>query len=297
MKHEIPAPGSPLAEVVYSWEKAGNASLLRQTQLADPAAWQRFYSQIADVWEAMTGSSHSGRDLVDHMAAHSMIRRGDRVLDLGCGAGRLALALADRGIRVTALDNNPEMIGKIQNSVEADNIKGVTTELRDWADFRPDSPYSLAAACFFPDVLSPGGIRRFESLSRDRCLLVLGDGSEAFPLRRRLWEKIMDEPLPSGGFHLKMLTEYLNLSGRNPLIVKIARPACLNVSFDVAKDYFRSYFAIFGKTGYAENRMIRDTLAGYAKDGSIRIDGISTTAIAFWSRKSSARFCAGAVNE
>jgi SAM-dependent methyltransferase len=34
-------------------------------------------------------------------------RRGDSALDVGCGAGRVALYLQERGLRVTAIDNSP----------------------------------------------------------------------------------------------------------------------------------------------------------------------------------------------
>src|SRR5262245_20182717 len=39
-------------------------------------------------------------------------RPGDRVLDLGCGTGEDALALAARGVRVTGLDPSPAMVAR-----------------------------------------------------------------------------------------------------------------------------------------------------------------------------------------
>ncbi len=44
----------------------------------------------------------------DRLASH--IEAGQRVLDLGCGTGALALRAAQRGARVRGIDTNPEML-------------------------------------------------------------------------------------------------------------------------------------------------------------------------------------------
>src|SRR4030042_650619 len=38
------------------------------------------------------------------------VKPGERVLEIGCGPGTLALELARRGAQVLALDHNPEML-------------------------------------------------------------------------------------------------------------------------------------------------------------------------------------------
>jgi SAM-dependent methyltransferase len=42
----------------------------------------------------------------------ALFAKGDRVLDLGCGTGEDALALAARGVRVTGIDPSPAMIAQ-----------------------------------------------------------------------------------------------------------------------------------------------------------------------------------------
>jgi SAM-dependent methyltransferase len=42
----------------------------------------------------------------------ALFRRGDRVLDLGCGTGEDALTLAARGVRVVGIDASPERIAR-----------------------------------------------------------------------------------------------------------------------------------------------------------------------------------------
>ena len=45
----------------------------------------------------------------------ALFRRGDRVLDLGCGAGEDALMLAARGVRVVGIDASPERIAQARD--------------------------------------------------------------------------------------------------------------------------------------------------------------------------------------
>ena len=47
-------------------------------------------------------------DLYERLIAH--IQAGDRVLDIGCGTGALALRAAGRGARIKAIDINPGML-------------------------------------------------------------------------------------------------------------------------------------------------------------------------------------------
>ena len=46
------------------------------------------------------------------------IEPGDQVVDIGCGAGQLSLALADRGARVLAIDASEAMIARLEESAD-----------------------------------------------------------------------------------------------------------------------------------------------------------------------------------
>jgi ubiquinone/menaquinone biosynthesis C-methylase UbiE len=55
-----------------------------------------------------------------------------RTLEVGCGAGRLAVALARRGLNVTASDSNPAMIRQAQRYATAPGLRGrLSAQLAD----------------------------------------------------------------------------------------------------------------------------------------------------------------------
>jgi SAM-dependent methyltransferase len=53
----------------------------------------------------------------------SLVRPGDHVLEIPCGAGRLTLALAQVARRVTALDIEPAMVAEVRKALEGSPVE------------------------------------------------------------------------------------------------------------------------------------------------------------------------------
>ena len=68
-----------------------------------------FGRDYADVYDAIYGAKdYAGEaDLIERMLARHRVPRPCRVLDIGCGTGRHAFALARRGYEVTGIDRSP----------------------------------------------------------------------------------------------------------------------------------------------------------------------------------------------
>jgi SAM-dependent methyltransferase len=71
-----------------------------------------YFDQLAARYDAVWTNSEAGRLQRAAVWRHldPLIRRGDRVLDIGCGTGEDALHLADLGAQVLAADISPEMV-------------------------------------------------------------------------------------------------------------------------------------------------------------------------------------------
>jgi SAM-dependent methyltransferase len=71
-------------------------------------------------------------------------QQGDPVLDLGAGTGRVALALARAGHRVTALDHDPELLAELDQRAHGLELR---TVLADAREFQLDATFAL---CVMP---------------------------------------------------------------------------------------------------------------------------------------------------
>jgi ubiquinone/menaquinone biosynthesis C-methylase UbiE len=71
-----------------------------------------YFDRLALRYDAVWTNSPAGRLQREAVWRHldPLIRRGDRVLDIGCGTGEDALHLAQLGAQVLALDISPEMV-------------------------------------------------------------------------------------------------------------------------------------------------------------------------------------------
>jgi demethylmenaquinone methyltransferase/2-methoxy-6-polyprenyl-1,4-benzoquinol methylase len=76
-----------------------------------PDGVRTMFDRIAPVYDAMNRLMTAGLDgRWRRLAAEAVVRPGDRVLDVACGTGDLAVADARAGGRVTGLDFSAEML-------------------------------------------------------------------------------------------------------------------------------------------------------------------------------------------
>ena len=288
-------PSKALQDMEAQWEQHNRSSVLKETQRIRPDRWQQFYDAVADGWEEMNGlSGLVGSEIARFITKHRLVYPGKRILEVGCGPGETALALARQGLAVTALDSSSGMIQALETKLHRSGVKTVQTCLADWKHYVPDKDHEMALACFFPDAFSPGGLHRMEALTSAWCCLVLGDGTETFPLRKTIWDKVMPKAPPEGDFHFTFAAKYLTLARRNPFAEDVSLPARLDVDYQRAASYFKAYFAIFDKSGKTVHQAISDALAPFMDNGSIRMSGTVNMHFLFWHKHLSAPICTGA---
>lgn len=81
---------------------------------------------------------HGEADLVEALLADRPTGPAPRVLDAGCGTGRVAIELAARGFEVVGIDLDPSMLARARVKAPA-----LRWHLGDLADPVPDGPYDL----------------------------------------------------------------------------------------------------------------------------------------------------------
>jgi SAM-dependent methyltransferase len=97
--------------------------------------WESFFEgSVVDLWLAAVPAEHSERE-ADGLLRALDVPAGADVLDVPCGGGRLSLALAHRGYRVTGVDWSPEFLGHAKASDASGLVAWERRDMRDlpWA--------------------------------------------------------------------------------------------------------------------------------------------------------------------
>ena len=93
--------------------------------------WETFFEGVAvDMWLQALSPEHTGHE-AESLARMLAVPPGTRLLDVPCGAGRLSLALADRGYQLTGVDWSADFLNHARSF---DTRQQVTWERRDMRD-------------------------------------------------------------------------------------------------------------------------------------------------------------------
>jgi SAM-dependent methyltransferase len=122
------------------------------------------YDRVAEV-RAYSRHARTGLDERERAMVERWVTAGGRLLDIGCGAGREALAFAREGFRVTAIDVAPRMIEAARrNAAEA----GLAISFRVQSVTELDDPPGSFDGAYLPVSLQhvPSRGRRIDALRR-----------------------------------------------------------------------------------------------------------------------------------
>jgi 2-polyprenyl-3-methyl-5-hydroxy-6-metoxy-1,4-benzoquinol methylase len=100
---------------------------LEQMLLASDAVTKHAYSRMA---AEQPWAKHTEKE-IEFIIKNCNLKRGDSVLDFGCGSGRHAVGLARKGLNVTAVDYLEACIDAGRLRANSESLRNVTFELGD----------------------------------------------------------------------------------------------------------------------------------------------------------------------
>lgn len=181
-----------------------------------PSNWyQRFFSGLAvDFWQAIA-NEESTRAEAAFLEKHLRLSPGSRVLDVPCGAGRLSLALSERGAVVTGVDLSEQFLAAARQASRERALE-ISWRLSDMRDLPWTGAFD-AAFCFgnsFGYLEDAGNQAFLEAVARTltpggRLAIDYGQSVESVLPR---WEARLEAEM--GGFQFLEENRYDFLAGR-----------------------------------------------------------------------------------
>lgn len=101
-----------------------------------------FDGHYKDIWRSVIPAELTVKE-IDFMLQYFNLEPGSKVLDIMCGYGRHAIALAQKGISVTAVDNLDNYITEIKKIAARENLP-LKAFKEDVTRYTPDDEYDLA---------------------------------------------------------------------------------------------------------------------------------------------------------
>ena len=115
-----------------AWAAAQTESRTRRKPYRDPSFWNKRAKGFADHQQHKSDYPAQFIRMLD-------LKPGWTILDAGCGPGTLALPLAARGFRVTAMDFSENMLAILRERAREHHLSGIETMLSSLEDPWEDS--------------------------------------------------------------------------------------------------------------------------------------------------------------
>jgi SAM-dependent methyltransferase len=217
---------------------------------------------------------------------NGMFGPGSRVLDVGCGSGSYAFALAPRCAEVVGIDISPRMIGLAREHAQAAKVGNASFECAEWREAGLEGvgyagAFDLVIAHMTPAVQDSGSFEKLSAASRAWC-------AWAKPIRRI--DPVSDRARsivgmgagPGGDDGIVNAFAVLYLRGLEPRIEYWPESWTHRKTVDEARDLYVNRMRTMRDITDEEEGKVMDYLRSIAVDGIIAETVEMTAATLYW---------------
>ena len=115
-------------------------------QMLTSTSWEVLRDAYSRMDVSRQGWARHAQAEVDFLLERGFVKKGDSVLDLGCGVGRHAVALAKRGVAVHGVDFSKTLLARAEQ--ETAGYSNLSFERCDILDFKPKRKYDVVLCLY-----------------------------------------------------------------------------------------------------------------------------------------------------
>lgn len=283
------------------------------TQDENGRYWAEFWGQATRIgknrgpmqsgfWDNMAGrfakNVPAGREerrlksVLDLIETTGLDIAGAEVLDIGAGTGSLAIPLARKGATVTAVDFSAEMLKKLEERADRENVSIARTVLASWDEVDLDAEgfrkkFDLVIASMTPAVRSPDAFDLMLEAAKGVCYYSGWVNRGWDPAFYDLYRLLFDEEFREGLHNFSLPFMDLYLKGYRPA-VRINREVWRNEeTIDDMVDTVSGFFSATKDVDEEMKSRMKEYFLARTENGRYVSETVATTAMMVWDMRRS----------
>lgn len=156
-----------------------------------------FWNKKAKSYPVYDASENSSaKKLLKKLKERGVELEGKRVLDIGCGTGRMSIEIAKTAKSVHGVDVSKEMLSLFESSAANEGVGNISVECGDFGALALNDGYDIVVATMTPALQSMDDFKKAISLANEKFVYVGWGRNRSAPLLERAFE------LHGGKLHL-----------------------------------------------------------------------------------------------
>ena len=263
------------------WDEAGQHGSPKE-RVERARAWLPYYSYISEPFKNMPFAlSENDESFPAFLIREGLVRRDDRVLDIGAGMGGDSLRFAAHGAKVTALELSGDCLDVLRHRADCLDLNGIENVQMPWEEFEPTDRYDVSYSSLCPAICNAEELRRMERMTKRLCCLATVMRGSYDKNRKAMMAELGIQPRGM----VTELIHYFNalyLMGRQVNVRTRTLRSEYGIPCEKLMEQYPIYFKIFGVPEGKSKAFLEDYLSRHAENGLLHEESVIHMALLWW---------------